>query len=71
VYAARSAKVGSPLREECGAFRKPATASGNLCKGFVVNPWPFTLGVNKGLASLGLERESRLVGKVRNLCRVL
>jgi hypothetical protein len=23
VYAARSAKVGSPLGEECGAFRKP------------------------------------------------
>jgi hypothetical protein len=30
-----------------------ATALGNLCKGFVVNPWPFTLGVNKGLASPG------------------
>jgi hypothetical protein len=30
-----------------------ATASENLCKGFVVNPWPFTSGVNKGLASLG------------------
>jgi hypothetical protein len=26
--------------------------SGNLCKGFVVNP-SFTSGVNKGLASLG------------------
>jgi hypothetical protein len=23
VYAARSTKVGSPLGEECGAFRKP------------------------------------------------
>jgi hypothetical protein len=23
VYVARSAKVGSPLGEECGAFRKP------------------------------------------------
>jgi hypothetical protein len=30
-----------------------ATTSGNLYKGFVVNPWSFTLGVNKGLASLG------------------
>ena len=30
-----------------------ATAPGNLCKGFVVNPWPFTSGVNKGLASPG------------------
>jgi hypothetical protein len=25
----------------------------DLCKGFVVNPWPFTSGVNKGLASPG------------------
>jgi hypothetical protein len=33
---------------------------GNLCKGFVVNPLPFTSGV-----------KSWLVGKVCNLCRVL
>jgi hypothetical protein len=25
--------------------------SWNLCKGFVVNPWPFTSGVNNGLAN--------------------
>jgi hypothetical protein len=45
--------------------------SGNHCKGFVVNPKPFTSVVKIGSAQPRLERESRLVGKVCNLCRVL
>jgi hypothetical protein len=50
VYAARSAEGGLPLG---GGVRWAATPSGNLYKGFIVNPWPFTLGVNKGLVSPG------------------
>jgi hypothetical protein len=54
VYAARSAEGGLPLGEECSTLgKRSATASGNLCKRFVVNPWSFTSGVNKGLASPG------------------
>jgi hypothetical protein len=36
-----------------------------------VNPWPFTLVVKIGSGQPGLEKESRLVGKVCNLCIVL
>jgi hypothetical protein len=55
VYAARSAEGGFPLGRSAVHLGNltVATASGNLCKCFVVNPWPFTLGVNKGLASPG------------------
>jgi hypothetical protein len=42
---------------------------GNLCKGYIVNPWPFTSVVKIGSVQPRLERESRLVGKVCNLCR--
>jgi hypothetical protein len=45
--------------------------SGNLYKGFIVNPWPFTSVVKIGSVQPRLERESRLVGKACNLCRVL
>jgi hypothetical protein len=44
---------------------------GNLCKGYIVNPWPFTSVVKIGSGQPRLERESRLMGKVCNLCRVL
>jgi hypothetical protein len=44
---------------------------GSLCKGYVVNLWPFTSVVKIGSGQPRLERESRLVGKVCNLCRVL
>jgi hypothetical protein len=46
-------------------------ASGGLCKVYVVNPWPFTSVVKIGSGQPRLERESRLMGKVCNLCRVL
>jgi hypothetical protein len=36
-----------------------------------VNPWPFTSVVKIVSGQPGLEKESRLVGKVCNLCRVL
>jgi hypothetical protein len=36
-----------------------------------VNPWPFTSVMKIGSAQPRLERESRLVGKVCNLCRLL
>jgi hypothetical protein len=45
VHAAHSAKAGSPLGEECGAFRRAAIALGNLCKGYVVIPCRVTLVV--------------------------
>jgi hypothetical protein len=38
---------------------------GNLCKGYVVNPWSFTSVVKIGSVQL------RMVGKVCNICRVL
>jgi hypothetical protein len=44
---------------------------GSLCKGYVVNPWPLTSLVKIGAGQPRLERESQLVGKVCNLCRVL
>jgi hypothetical protein len=44
---------------------------GNLCKGYVVNPWPFTSVVKIGSRQPRLERESQLMGKVCNLCRVI
>jgi hypothetical protein len=31
--------------------------SGNLCKGYVVNPWPFTSVVKIGSVQLRLERD--------------
>jgi hypothetical protein len=43
----------------------------SLSKGYIVNPWPFTSVVKIGSGQPRLERESRLVGKVCNLCRVL
>jgi hypothetical protein len=46
---------------------------GILCKGYIVYLWPFTSVVKIGSVQLRLERDhdSRLVGKVCNLCRVL
>jgi hypothetical protein len=44
---------------------------GSLCKGYIVNLWPFTSVMKIGSGQPRLERESRLVGKVCNLCRVL
>jgi hypothetical protein len=43
---------------------------GSLCKGYVVYPWPFTLVVKIGSVQPRLEKGSRLVGKVYNLCSV-
>jgi hypothetical protein len=43
----------------------------SLCKGHIVNPWPFTSVVKIGSRQPRLEKESRLVGKLCNLCRVL
>jgi hypothetical protein len=47
-----------------------ATASENLCKGYVMKPCLLTSVVYKGLISLR-QKESRLVGKVCNLYIVL
>jgi hypothetical protein len=44
---------------------------GSLCKGYIVNPWQFTSVVKIGSRQPRLERESRLMGKVCNLCKVL
>ena len=44
---------------------------GSLCKGDIVYPWPFTSIVKIGSVQPRLERESRLVGKVCDLCRGL
>jgi hypothetical protein len=44
---------------------------GSLCKGYIVNLWSFTSVMKIGSGQPRLERESRLVGKVCNLCRVL
>jgi hypothetical protein len=43
---------------------------GSLCKGYVVKPCQLTLVVFEGLID-PRHKESRLVGKVCNLCRVL
>jgi hypothetical protein len=46
-------------------------APGESCKGYIVNPWPFTSVVKIGSGQPRLERELRLMGKVCNLCIVL
>jgi hypothetical protein len=40
---------------------------GSLCKGYIVNPWSFSLVVKIASRQPRLERESQLVGKVSNL----
>jgi hypothetical protein len=44
---------------------------GVFVKGYVVYPWPFTSVVKIGFVQSRLEKGSRLMGKVCNLCRVL
>jgi hypothetical protein len=66
-------RVVCPLGEECGTFRK---LNGRLhLRESLYRLRSESLAIHlrseQGSSNPGLERESRLVGKVCNLCRVL